>query len=147
MAEVKKRTIKNNKIIPQKMNKKQLKFNKRNLAIFIVLTNFIIILSSCSKDWSCPAEKGFSCRNISQVDGGDMSSNDNNKKHKKQKGRVNKNLLTNNTLGEVKIDELHPIRTQEKIGRILITPYVDKEGNLNSGKYIYTIDEKPEWRI
>jgi len=126
------------------MHKKQLKFNKRNLTILIVtLTNFIM-LTSCSKNWQCPAEKGFSCRNISQVDG--EGSNDiASKKHKK--GKVNKNLLTSNTAGEVHIDDLNPIRTQEKIGRILITPYVDKEGNLNSGKYIYTIDEKPEWRI
>jgi len=60
--------------------------------------------------------------------------------------KVNKNLLTS-TIKNIKTDELAPIRTQEVIGKILLTPYIDKEGNLHSGKYIHTIDEKPEWRI
>ena len=106
----------------------------------------MILCTACSKDWSCPAEKGFSCNNISQVDGGSNIDNNSSKRSKNKKVKVNKNLLKN-TVGDVKIDDLRPIRTQEKIGRVLITPYVDKEGNLNSGKYIYTIDEKPEWRI
>ena len=127
------------------MCKKQLKFNGIKHTIFIVtLANFTMLFSSCSKEWSCPAEKGFSCRSISQVDGNDDGASG---KKQKKKGKVNKNLLTNNSIGDVRIDDLTPIRTQEKIGRVLITPYVDKEGNLNSGKYIYTIDEKPEWRI
>ncbi len=130
---------------------KLLKFNNMKLALIVTLTNFTMLISSCSKDWSCPAEKGFSCRSIAQVDGNNSNtseaskgSSDNKKKSKINK--INKNLLSD-TFGKVIIDDFKPVRTQEKIGKVLITPYIDKEGNLNSGKYIYTIDEKPEWRI
>ena len=105
----------------------------------------LLFMASCSKKWQCPAEKGLSCRSISEVDGeGNIKTTNKNTKHKK--GKVNTNILQN-TVKDIKIDDLHPIRTKEKIGRILITPYIDEEGNLNSGKYIYTIDEKPEWKI
>ncbi len=124
---------------------KQLKFNNTKLAL-AVLTNFIM-LTSCSKNWSCPVEKGFSCRSISQVDGGEQtSSNVESKKQNNNVVKVNKNLLTG-TIKNIKTDELVPIRTQEVVGKILLTPYIDKEGNLHSGKYIHTVDEKPEWRI
>ena len=84
---------------------------------------------------------------ISQVDGGDQTSNNvGSKTQNKKEVKVNKNLLTS-TIKNIKTDELAPIRTQEVIGKILLTPYIDKEGNLHSGKYIHTIDEKPEWRI
>ena len=116
------------------------------LALIVTLTNFII-LTSCSKDWSCPAEKGFSCMSISQVDGENQtSSNVESKKQNNNVVKVNKNLLTS-TIKNIKTDELEPIRTQEVIGKILLIPYIDKEGNLHSGKYIHTVDEKPEWRI
>jgi type IV conjugative transfer system lipoprotein TraV len=119
------------------------------LALIVTLTNFTTLISSCSKDWSCPAEKGFSCRSISQVDGNNSNTSKASKgssSNNKKKSKINKNLLSN-TLEKVIIDDLKPVRTQEKIGKVLITPYIDKEENLNSGKYIYTIDEKPEWRI
>jgi hypothetical protein len=122
-------------------NKNYLKFNKYKVLTIVTLTN-LSMLTSCSSDWQCKAEKGFSCNSISQIDG--EGNNKATKKHKKVK--VNKNLLTN-TVQNIKMDNLHPIRTEEKIGKILITPYIDVEGNLNSGKYIYIIDEKPEWRI
>ena len=84
---------------------------------------------------------------ISQVDGGDQTSNNvGSKTQSKKEVKVNKNLLTS-TIKNIKTDELVPIRTQEVIGKILLTPYIDKEGNLHSGKYIHTVDEKPEWRI
>ena len=112
----------------------------------VVLTNFIM-LTSCSKNWSCPVEKGFSCRSISQVDGGDQTSNNvESKTQNKKEEKVNKHLLTN-IIKNIKTEELTPIRTQEVIGKILLTPYIDKEGNLHSGKYIHTVDEKPEWRM
>jgi len=138
------------KIITPQMKKsntiKQLKFKNMKLALITTLTNFIL-LTSCSKDWSCPAEKGFSCMSISQVDGGDQTSNNVGSKTQGNKEvKVNKNLLTS-TIKNIKTDELAPIRTQEVIGKILLTPYIDKEGNLHSGKYIHTVDEKPEWRI
>ena len=124
---------------------KQLKFKNMKLAL-VVLTNFIM-LTSCSKNWSCPVEKGFSCRSISQVDGGDQTSNNvESKTQNKKEEKVNKHLLTN-IIKNIKTEELTPIRTQEVIGKILLTPYIDKEGNLHSGKYIHTVDEKPEWRI
>ena len=122
----------------------RLKFKNMKLALIVTLTNFTTLISSCSKDWSCPAEKGFSCRSISQVDGNNSNTSKASKGSNNKKN--NKNLLSN-TFEKVIIDDLKPARTQEKIGKVLITPYIDKEGNLNSGKYIYTIDEKPEWRI
>jgi hypothetical protein len=126
---------------------KRLKFKNMKLALIVTLTNLTMLISSCSKDWSCPAEKGFSCRSISQVDGNNSNTSEASKgSNNKKKSKINKNLLSN-TFEKVIIDDLKPARTQEKIGKVLITPYIDKEGNLNSGKYIYTIDAKPEWRI
>ena len=124
---------------------KQLKCKNMKLALIVTLTNFIM-LTSCSKDWSCPAEKGFSCMSISQVDGGDQLSKNMDHTDIKKNGNVSKTLFTN-TIKNIKTDELEPVRTQEVIGKILLTPYIDKEGNLHSGKYIHTVDEKPEWSI
>lgn len=124
---------------------KQLKFKNMKLALIVTLTNFIM-LTSCSKNWSCPAEKGFSCMSISQVDGGDQLSKNMDHTDIKKNGNVSKTLFTN-TITDIQTDELEPVRTQEVIGKILLTPYIDKEGNLHSGKYIHTVDEKPEWRI
>jgi len=138
------------KIITPQMKKnnhtiKQLKFKNMKLALIVTLTNFIM-LTSCSKNWSCPAEKGFSCMSISQVDGGDQLSKNMDHTDIKKNGNVSKTLFTN-TITDIQTDELEPVRTQEVIGKILLTPYIDKEGNLHSGKYIHTVDEKPEWRI
>jgi hypothetical protein len=44
-------------------------------------------------------------------------------------------------------DSLSVQRTQEVVGRVLIAPYLDKNERLNTAKYIYTVDAKPEWRI
>ena len=138
------------KIITPQMKKsnhtiKQLKFKNMKLALIVTLTNFIM-LTSCSKDWSCPAEKGFSCMSISQVDGDDQLSKNMDHTDIKKNGNVSKTLFTN-TITDIQTDELESVRTQEVIGKILLTPYIDKEGNLHSGKYIHTVDEKPEWRI
>ena len=109
---------------------------------------FVIFMSGCSSSgkWSCPLpESGKVCRSISDSDNGDgdsLLSKDN----KKKKSKINKDMLSDTVTG-IKMDDLNPVRTKEVIGRILITPYIDKGGNLNSGKYIYTIDKKPKWKI
>lgn len=118
--------------------------HKVKLAL-VVLIN-VTLLPSCSKNWSCPVEKGFSCRSIAQVDGDDQLSKNMDHTDIKKNGNVSKTLFTN-TITDIQTDELEPVRTQEVIGKILLTPYIDKEGNLHSGKYIHTVDEKPEWRI
>lgn len=122
----------------------KMKKNINSMRSAIIVLTIFIMLTSCSKDWSCPAEKSFSCRTISQVDDNQTTNSVEGKKN--QKEIVNKNLLTQTVKG-VKTDELIPIRTQEVIGKILLTPYIDKEGNLHSGKYIYIVDEKPEWMM
>ena len=122
----------------------------RNSLIKKITTNIILIafMSGCSSsgEWSCPLpESGKACRSISDSDNGD-GKNLLSKDNKKKKSKINKNMLSDTVTG-IKMDDLNPVRTKEVIGRILITPYIDKGENLNSGKYIYTIDKKPKWKI
>lgn len=114
-------------------------FIKKTLISISIL--FLYSCSSSNNNWECPlAKSGKSCKSISEAD-----SNIKEAKILVHNEDVNKNLLKNSING-IKLDDINPIRTQEKIGKILITPYVNKEGNLNSGKYIYTIDQKAEWK-
>lgn len=115
----------------------------------ILSTVFIVFMSGCSSSgkWSCPLpESGKACRSISDSDNGIESSLLSKDKKKKKNEKINKNMLSDTVTG-IKMDDLNPVRTKEVIGRILVTPYIDREGNLNSGKYIYTIDAKPKWKI
>lgn len=104
----------------------------------------LFFMASCSgkNKWSCPLpESGKSCRSISAADNENGFSLE-----KMKKKRIQKDLLSD-TMKRVQIDDLNPVRTKEVIGKILITPYVDEHGNLNSGKFIYTIDNKPKWKF
>jgi hypothetical protein len=115
-----------------------------------IISSTIFILfavASCSSknEWSCPLpESGKSCRSINAADNGNDFSLG--KKQNIKDNKIKKDILLNTITG-INMDDLKPVRTPEVIGKILITPYVDEYGNLNSGKFIYTIDENPEWQF
>ena len=106
---------------------------------------FLLVVGGCSKDWSCPAEKGFSCKTISEVDGDDAQKQT--KKERKKQLEINKKLFEDLVKPLQANDGLAVTRTQEVVGKVLIAPYLDKNERLHTSKYIYTVDTKPEWRI
>lgn len=118
---------------------------KKVMKFYSIIIVLFVAVSCSSNKWSCPLpESGKSCRSISAADNDSEFSLE--QMVSKKKKKIQKNILSD-TIKGVKIDDLEPVRTKEVIGKILITPYVDEHGNLNSGKFIYTIDAKPSWQF
>ena len=145
---------------------------KRTFLLSLYIIGFITILPACSKDWNCGSQEGFRCKSISEIDSEFYKTNNrtNNRANNKtpdqaisqkippkdtKKKRINTNIYqeiynkqetSQRTDSDTEKNSRNPIRTKEKLGRILILPYIDKNGYFHSSKYIYTVDEKPRWK-
>lgn len=103
--------------------------NNRNI---LALIASLVILSNCSaiakRDWGCKAAGNkYGCTSIRNID------DDREKDISKKLQDKTKNLVA---MG----------RSEEKIGRIYIAPYIDSKNHYHEGEYIKFIEQSPDWQ-
>jgi type IV conjugative transfer system lipoprotein TraV len=132
---------------------------------FLVLT-LITVLTSCSSNvkgsWSCPLLEGGkgSCVSIAEADDFRLADSKNTTLpesyfDKQQKIEIKlvapklkdlQKLTATPTSPQINLVRSSPqLRTEEKVGKIWFSPYIDSDGNQHSESVIYVVDEKPKW--
>ncbi|MDF2964754.1 MAG: hypothetical protein K0Q51_142 [Rickettsiaceae bacterium] len=113
----------------------------------ILLTVNILLLASCStyhNDFTCKAEKGERCYNMTQV----KESIENERGKRKDASKVVYNTKSLESFGgQVNANILGGklARRPERIMKIWFTPHVDKDNNFVTDRYVYTVIQNSEW--
>lgn len=105
----------------------------------------LVLISGCASmngQFDCPAAAGVSCKSMGEVDAmisrghfaGDNASF--NKTISAQIKVADTNFLGKNA----------PIRTNEKVMRIWLAPYVDSKDSYHASSYLYTVIDDSHWQ-
>jgi hypothetical protein len=114
--------------------------NKNYISVMIIL-----LISSCGGNftdkWSCRKTEGdMGCVTISEAD----------KFHDVQNTNTDNQSLSkipSNSNDDVNPKNQGLFRTQDKIGRVWIAPYLDAQGNWHEASYVRVVDEFAKWEV
>lgn len=115
-------------------NKKRLK------AICLVFT--AILFQSCATTYKCGEFPEGKCQNVSDVyrkSLNDHSASDDN--------FSNLNSTKNISMSDDQLKDGHPILSRPRVLRVLFNKWMDKDGDLNLGGYMFLKIEDSKWQI
>lgn len=113
----------------------------------LVLLGLILgALSGCemmNSNYDCPLSEGASCMSLHDMD----EAVSRGIYPKEFKHAYNDNPYESYVLKTDAIPEGHPLRTKDKIAKIWVAPYMDKDGNYHEQSNIYTVVENSSWDL
>lgn len=119
---------------------------KKYLIIPFLIFNYACNSNISSKWAECrKTESKLGCVSISKAD--EFASQN-------EKEKIVKDLITldaDEKYHSFKADDIggnqHLSRTRDKIGRLWIAPYMDKNNNFHEGSYVRIVDENSSWQV
>jgi hypothetical protein len=106
---------------------------------------FLVLLNACSptsSSWSCKATLNGMCKSIGEIDSGyndKLKSNSINLKDEKNSKKNKEDNLKN-------ITSFDDYRSEEKVSRVMFSPYIDEAGNRHDKSIVYYLEQKAEWK-
>ena len=120
--------------------------NYKNLVPLLILA-----LGACratSSEWSCRnLDSKVGCANISKADDAYLENGKATPAPQIPISQipVSKSAIYSSSSDDINLGQTKLIRSQEKIGRIWIAPFMDGKGNYHEGSFIRVVDETSRW--